>query len=470
MSDKKTANKTLAMWAGPVAAAAMGFVLAANGLKTEACWTAAVTTWCAVWWIFEPLPIEATSIIPFAVFPLTGVLNSKQAAAGYGHEMVLLFIGGFMIAQALEKSGAHKRLALGMVYAVGGKGGRRLVLGFMLASVVLSMWVSNTAVTLMFLPILMAVLEQLDEEEKKRLATPLLLALVFGVNIGGIGTPVGTPPNMIFMGAYEKAVGKNLSFAGWMQVAVPIVAILTPLTWLWLVRGLGKAKTIKLPELGVWRAEERRILIAFTLTALGWIFREGPYGGWSAWFGAKGAGDSTVALAAVLAMFLWPNGQGGRLLDWKTASNIPWGLLLMVGGSITIAAAFETSGLSSAIGAALAGCSRWPVFAMVAMVAFGAGFITNMMNHTAMAALMMPLLAATAKSAGINPILLMMPAAMSISMAFMMPISTMSNMIIYGTGLIPIRTMIREGFIPNLLGAVVVTVICYLLLPLLIQV
>jgi len=465
MAEKKAANKLLAMWAGPVAAAVMWFVLAAVGLKSPACWAAAVTTWCAVWWIFEPLPIEATSIIPFAVFPLTGVLNAKQAAAGYGHEMVMLFIGGFMIAQALEKSGAHKRLALGMVYAVGGKGGRRLILGFMLAAVVLSMWVSNTAVTLMLLPVVIAVIEQLEDNERKAMAVPLMLALVFGVNIGGIGTPVGTPPNIIFMGAYEKAVGRSLSFIGWMKVGVPVVAIVTPIAWLWLTRRLGKSRAIKLPELGPWRSEERRVLVVFILTALGWMFREEPYGGWSGWFGAKGAGDSTVALVSVMAMFLWPNGQGGRLLDWKTASNIPWGLLLMVGGSITIAAAFDTSGLSNSIGAALAGHSNWPVFAMVTAVAFGAGFITNMMNHTAMAALLMPLLAAASKSAGINPILLMMPAAMSISMAFMMPISTMSNMIIYGTGYISVRTMVREGFVPNLVGAATVAAVCYLLLP-----
>jgi sodium-dependent dicarboxylate transporter 2/3/5 len=228
---------------------------------------------------------------------------------------------------------------------------------------------------------------------------------------------------------------------------------------------MGKSKAIKLPELGLWRAEERRVFIMFVLTALGWMFREEPFGGWSGWFGVKGAGDSTVALLSVMAMFLWPNGHGGRLLDWKTASKIPWGLLLMVGGSITIATAFDTSGLSAAIGDALAGSSKWPVFAMVAAIAFGAGFITNMMNHTAMAALMMPLLAAAAKSAGINPILLMMPAAMSISMAFMMPISTMTNMIIYGTGYISVRTMVREGFVPNLIGAATVAVMCWLLLP-----
>ncbi len=465
MAEKKAANKVIAMCAGPVAAAVMGLALAAVGLKQPACWTAAVTTWCAVWWIFEPMRIEAASILPFVMFPIIGVLDAKQAAAGYGHEMVLLFIGGFMLAQALEKSGAHRRMALGMVYLVGGKGGRRLVLGFMLAAVVISMWVSNTATTIMLLPVILAVLEQTDEEGRKALAMPLLLALVFGVNIGGVGTPIGTPPNIIFMGAYEQATGKALSFFKWMKVGVPIVAVMTPITWLWLTRGLGKARPIKLPMLGPWRTEERRTMIVFVLTALAWVFREGPYGGWSRLFNVPGVGDSTVPLIAVMIMFVCPNGHGGRLLDWKTASSIPWGLLLLVGGSITIATAFDKSGLSMAIGNGLAGLSAWPVFAMVAGIAIGAGFITNIMNHTAMAALMMPLLAAAAKSAGVNPVLLMMPAAISISFAFMMPVSTMSNMIVYGTGYMTVRTMVREGFVPNLIGVIVVAVICYLLLP-----
>jgi len=465
MAEKKTANKLAAMFAGPVAAVVMGLALAAAGLKSPACWTAAVTTWCMVWWIFEPLPVEATSILPFAIFPIVGVLDSRQVAAGYGHEMVLLFVGGFMISQGLGKSGAHKRLAIGMVHLVGGLGGRRLVLGFMLAAVLLSMWVSTTATTLMFLPMMLAVLEQMDEKERKVVAVPLLLSLVLGVNIGAMGTCVSTPPNIICVGVYKDVTGNVMSLARWMKVALPIVILLVPFTWLWLTRKMGRSQPVKLPVLGPWRTEERRIIVVFLITVAGWIFLEGPFGGWQRLLGVKGIGNSTVALLSVMIMFLCPNGHGSRLLDWKTASNIPWGLLLMVGGSMTIGAAFDNSGLSKVIGDKLVGSGNLPLFAIVAMVAAGAGVLTNTMNHTAMAALLMPLLAATGKSTGIDPIFFMMPAAIGIDTAFTTPISTMSNLIIYGTGYVPVRTMIREGCIPNLVGIILVALMCYLLLP-----
>jgi sodium-dependent dicarboxylate transporter 2/3/5 len=465
MPGKKTIGKTLAMLAGPIAAAAIWFALTAGGLKPAACWTAAITTWCMVWWIFEPLPVEATSIIPFAVFPIVGVLDSRQVAAGYGHEMVLLFVGGFMISQGLGKSGAHKRLAIGMVHLVGGLGGRRLVLGFMLAAVLVSMWVSTTATTLMFLPMMLAVLEQMDEKERKIVAVPLLLSLVLGVNIGAMGTCVSTPPNIICVGVYKDITGNGFSLVKWMKVALPIVIILVPFTWFWLTRNMGRSQPVKLPILGAWRTEEKRIIAVFLITVAGWIFLEGPFGGWQRLIGVKGVGNSTVALLSVMIMFLCPNGHGGRLLDWKTASNIPWGLLLMVGGSMTIGAAFDNSGLSKVIGDKLAGSSSLPLFAIIGIVSVGAGIMTNMMNHTAMAALLMPLLGAAGKATGIDPIFFMMPAAIGIDTAFTTPISTMSNLIIYGTGYVPVRTMVKEGFIPNLVGIILVAIMCYMLLP-----
>lgn len=474
MSKDKSNSKVWALWAGPLAAAAVWFLMSVKGgVKPEACWAAAVMIWCMTWWIFEPLPVEATSILPFVIFPLTGVLDAKKAASGYGHEMVLLFIGGFMVSQGLGKSGAHKRLAIGMVRLVGGVGGRRLVLGFMLAAVLLSMWVSTTATTLMFLPMMLAVLEHLDEKEKKIIAVPLLLSLVLGVNIGAMGTCVSTPPNILCAGMYRDLTTKTISLLQWMKVAVPIVLILVPFTWLWLTRKMGPSKPIQLPDLGKWRTEEKRIVIVFLVTIMGWIFLEGPYGGWQRLLGVKGVGNSTVALLSVMVMFLCPNGHGGRLLDWKTASAIPWGLLLMVGGSMTIGIAFASSGLSDIIGGKLAdiigskpdGSSGMSLFAMVAIVSAGAGVMTNMMNHTAMAALLLPLLAAAAKSVNVDPIFFMMPAAIGIDTAFTTPISTMSNLMIYGTGYVPVRTMMREGWVPNLAGIILVAVMCYLLLP-----
>jgi sodium-dependent dicarboxylate transporter 2/3/5 len=447
----------------------MGLVLYKYaGLSPAACWTAAITTWCGLWWIFEPVSIPATSILPFALFPLVGVMDEKQVAAGYGHNIVLLFMGGFMIAQALEKSGAHKRLAIIMVHAVGGKGGRRLVLGFMLASSVLSMWISNTATTLMLLPVAMAVLEQLDEGQRRLLAIPLMLGLAYAASIGGMGTPIGTPPNVLFMGIWQQTSGRQMSFLEWMKIAVPVLAVMFPIIWLWLSRKLGKSQAVILPELGPWRSEERRVLIAFTLTAAAWIFRTEPKGGWSGLIGAAGAGDSTVALVAVLALFVWPNGHGGRLLDWNTAKKIPWGILLMFGAGMTIAKAFDASGLSESIGNVLTGLKSWHPLTMMLLICIIIGLLTNVTSNTAMAALLLPLLAAAAKAADINPAMMMLPATLSTSCAFMLPVGTPPNAIVYGSGFITVKDMVREGFLVTLLGSIVVTLICYLLIPLLI--
>jgi sodium-dependent dicarboxylate transporter 2/3/5 len=358
-----------------------------------------------------------------------------------------------------------------MVRAVGGKGGRRLVLGFLLAAVVISMWISNTTTTLILLPIAAAVLEQADENEKKRLAIPLMLALCYGASIGGIGTPIGTPPNMIFIGMYGRITGKEFGFFEWMKIGVPIMVIMFFVAWLWLVRRLGEAKAVKIPTLGPWRAEERRVMTIFALAALGWIFRGEPYGGWTGLINAKGiVGDSTVALIAVILLFVWPDGKGGRLLDLKTAMAIPWDILLLFGGGLTIAEAFEVSGLSKAIGDSLAVLSSWPMLAMMVALTLSAGFLTNIMSNTAMAALLMPLLGAAAKAAEVEPAMLMIPTVISISFAFMLPIGTPPNAIVYSTGQISVRDMVREGFFINLIGAIVVAVVCYFLLPVFIKV
>jgi len=337
----------------------------------------------------------------------------------------------------------------------------------MLAAAVLSMWISNTATTLMLLPVAIGVLEQVDERQRKSLSVPLMLGLAYAASIGGIGTPIGTPPNALFMGIYEQTPGTMISFAGWMKLALPVVIIMFPISLLWLTRKLGKAQPIKLPVLGSWRTEERRVMIAFVLTAAAWIFRKDPAGGWSGLINAPGVGDSTVALLAAVALFLCPNGHGNRLLDWKRAKKIPWGILLLFGAGLTIAKAFETSGLDDSIGQLL-GCLKGshPLL-MIAGVSTSMGFITEVTSNTATAALALPLLAAAAKINDINPALLMIPATMSVSLAFMLPIATPPNVIVYASGKLPIRTMVREGFIMTLLGAVVVTIICYLLLPIL---
>lgn len=472
MSEKKaeeenTTQKTIAMYVGPIAGVVIGLILHyVAKLELPACYTVFVMTWCAVWWIFEPVSIPATSLIPFAFFPLFGVLTYKEVAAGYGHHMVLLFIGAFMVARALEKSGAHRQLAIGMVTLVGGVGGRRLVLGFMLANAALSMWVSNTACMLMLLPVALAVLEQV--EDKKALAIPLLLGLAYAGSVGGMGTPVGTPPNVIFMGVYEGTAGSYISFLKWMLIALPGIVIMFPLIWMWLTRGMGEAKAVELPKLGPWRTEEIRVLVIFLITALAWVFRKEPFGGWSGLIGDpdnKFIGDSTVALVAALVLFIFPNGHGGRLLNWETAKKIPWGLLLMIGAGMTISNAFQTSGLSEAVGNCLRNLEHWHPLTMIAIITFSSGFLTNLIPNAAMAALLMPLLASVAFAAKIDPAVLMLPAVLATSCSFMLPVGTMPNAIVYGSGYVTVKKMASEGFFVNLFTAVIITLVYYLLLP-----
>lgn len=455
-------RQSLGLLLGPVLAAVAFGLAASAGLTDAARWTAAITTLCAIWWVTEPIAIPATSLIPFALFPLTGVLDHKVVAGAYGHTLILLLLGGFVLSTAMEKSGAHRRLALGMVRLVGGRGGRRLVLGFMLASAICSMWISNTATTLMLLPIAMAVIENDDGGE---LQVPLLLGIGYAASIGGLGTPVGTPPNVIFMGQYQKSTGQEVSFLDWMMIGVPVVVVLLPIAWLLLTRRLGGVATsLDLPKLGRWRPPEKRVLLVFAVTALLWVTRSEPFGGWSGLIGQTGVGDSTVALLMVVVMFLIPDGEGSRLLDWQTAAKIPWGLLILFGGGIAIAVAFKESGLSGELGGALSGLTRLPLVVTLLSLCLAVTFLTEVTSNTATATLLMPVLAAAGLAADMDPALLMVPAALSCSCAFMLPVATAPNAIMFGTGKVSTARMAREGFWLNLAGVAVVSTACALLL------
>ncbi len=459
--------KQFTLIAGPLLALAVGSALAANGQSPDIAWTAAVTCVCAVWWIFEPIPIPATSLIPIAVLPLVGVLEPREVGAAYGDKLILLLLGGLMLSSAMEKSGAHRRIALTMVRAFGGSSSRRLVFGFMAASGGLSMWISNLATALMLLPIVMAVVERVAQP---RLRTALLLGVAYAASVGGVGTPVGTPPNLIFMQNYEVAFGEDAapSFTEWMTWAVPIVAVMLPLVGLWLTRGLNEKEEIELPEVGRWRTEEVRTLAVFAVTALLWITRKEPYDGWSEWLNLPAATDASVALLGVVAMFLIPNGvrdeQGrqGRLLDWETAGKIPWGILLLFSAGIVIARAFAASGLSQQLGEALAAVGGLPLLLLTGMMCLSVTFLTEVTSNTATTNLLMPILAAAATSAGIDPRTIMVPAAISASFAFMLPVATGPNAVVFSSGQLTVREMAREGLALNLMGVVVVTLVCYL--------
>jgi sodium-dependent dicarboxylate transporter 2/3/5 len=449
-------NRAIFLFLGPVLAALAFFGLWSQGWEIIACWTGAVAALVATWWITEPIPIPATSLLPIALLPMFGVLTPGEVGASYGHPLVLLLMGGFILSTAMERSGAHRRIALNMVNLFGGTSSRRLVFGFMAASAVLSMWISNTATTLMLLPVALAVLER---SEDKQLAIPLLLGIAYAASVGGIGTPIGTPPNLFFRTIYEQETGIEVGFLTWMSWGVPVVLLFVPIIGLWLTRRLNYQGAIEIPAVQGWTLEEKRVFFVFSLTALAWITRTQPFGGWKTWLDLPGANDASVALIAVVVMFLVPNGKGSQLLDWDTANKIPWGMLILFGGGIALARAFVESGLSAYLGNMLSGLATWHLIAMVLVICLTITFLTEMTSNTATTTLMMPILATAAFAADIDPALLMVPAAMSASCAFMLPVATAPNTIMFSTGSFPIKTMVREGFVLNLLGAGVITLV-----------
>ena len=453
--------KLLALCGGPLIGAAVVLTLIQFGFSHEIGCTAGVTLLVAIWWIFEPIPIPATSLIPLAVFPLTGVLVESEVASAYGHKLVLLMFGGFMLSAAMEKSGAHRRIALGMVNLFGGSNGKAVVFGFMAASAFLSMWISNAATTLMLLPIAMAVVNQ---TENRRLQVSLLLGIAYAASVGGVGTPIGTPPNIVFMNAFEEHVGNELSFMDWMGFGIPVVLLMLPVVGFWLTRGLSKVDPIQLPGAGQWRREEVLTLIVFGLTAFCWMTRKQPFGGWSDLCGLESANDAQVAILGSLAMFLIPNGQGGKLLDWETAKAIPWGILILFAGGICIAKAFGATGLSTELGHVLASLKTLPVLLLIGAICLTVTFLTEVTSNTATTTLLMPILLAAAVAAEMDPKIFMIPATISASFAFMLPVATPPNAIVYGSQKFTVQDMVREGLILNWIGVVVVTVLCYFLL------
>lgn len=463
-------TKNITLFAGPIAAL-LTYYLVINtstaATSTALAITAAVAIICIIWWIFEPVPIPVTSLLPLAIFQISGVLTKSEIGQAYGSPLILLLLGGFILSRSMERSGAHLRLALFMVNLFGNTSSKQLVLGFMVTSAALSMWISNTATTLMLLPVALAVANQ---SKDKQLAIPLMLSVAYAASIGGIGTPIGTPPNLVFMQVYEQQFDKNIGFTEWMSWGIPIVLCMIPMTWLWLTRKLNYSGGFDMPDVGRWSTIEKRVMTVFALTATAWITRKEPFGGWSSWLDLPTANDASVALIAVILMFVIPAGYESKerrhekLLDWDTAVTIPWGILLLFGGGITLAKAFGVSGLSAAIAENLSGLSALPVLAMIFAICLGVTFLTEVTSNTASTVLLMPVLAATAMGSDIDPRLLMIPAAISASCAFMMPVATPPNSIVYASGFLSTRIMAREGFVLNISGAVIITLLCYLLL------
>lgn len=466
----------IGFWLGIVLFAAVYFMPEAKGLPLAAQKTAAVTLLMICWWIFEAIPIPATSLVPLAAFPLLGIMPGEQAAAPYANDSVFLFLGGFCLAIAMEKWNLHRRIALHIIRIVGMKP-KQIVLGFMTATAFISMWISNTAAAMIMLPIGLAIMNHFHRDETKvsNFGGALMLSIAYSASIGGIGTLIGTPPNIVFAGQMKIMFPEipEVGFFQWMLVGVPLVVIFIPITWWYLTsvafpiknEAANRFSVIieeELVQLGKMRKAEKLVLAVFILTGLAWIFRPG----WSSLLGlGKSVNDATVAVIAGLALFIIPVDAEKRkcLLDWQSASAIPWGILLLFGAGFSLANAFSVSGLSLAIGESIKAFSGLPPVALIAMICLLITFLTEVTSNTATAVTILPVLGAMSLSLGVHPYVLMLPATMSASCAFMTPVGTPPNAIVFSSGQISMKKMAETGLALNFIGVGLVTFIVYFL-------
>ncbi|HQD25726.1 SLC13 family permease [Methanoculleus thermophilus] len=460
-------------------------------LSPEAKAVAAVTVLMVLFWVTGVIPLEATALLPLVLFPVLGILSPVKVAESYGNEVIFLFLGGFIIAMSMQRWNLHRRIALHIIRIVG-TSPRRLVLGFMVATGFLSMWISNTATAMMMIPIAVAIiltilpgtdhaLENLEGKEAA-LAKCLIISIPYAASIGGIATIIGTPPNGIFISQLATLFpdAPTIDFFTWMKFGVPFAAVFILLAWLWLtqvpyrrmVTTLPSAKGIiqeELEKLGPISSGERWTLIVFALTALGWIFAQTKEIGGFIIPGldmlVPGIKDSTIAIFGALLLFLLPVDakKGVFTMDWEWAVKIPWGILLLFGGGIALSNGFIQSGLAATIVESLTLIHALPIVLLILIVALGVSLATEVTSNTAMAAVMMPIMAATAVSVGVNPIYLMMTAAVCASIAFMLPVATPPNAVAYGSGYISARDLLRSGWALNMIGVVLWTVLLFTL-------
>ncbi|MEQ9349881.1 MAG: DASS family sodium-coupled anion symporter, partial [Alphaproteobacteria bacterium] len=437
----------------------------------DGAWTVvALAARMALWWSTEALPVPATALLPLLVLPATGIGPLATVAPAYSHPLIFLFLGGFMVALAVQRWNLHRRLALAIILRIGVRP-PRLIAGVMLVTGFLSMWVSNTATAMLMLPIALSVLDEIGDDDGG-LTLPLLLAIAYGASIGGLATLIGTPPNAILAAFVEETYGLAIGFAQWMAVALPISLVLGLLTWLILTRLVTQRSTAAhlaarrggpgrdvlrqhLDRLGPPRSAEKRVAAVFVTMAILWVCRP-LLSGWPplAWLN-----DTTIALVAGLALFLIPSGNGRPLLVWSDTGRLPWGTLLLFGGGLALADAIVASGLATWIGTALNQASGWNLWLLVGLIVTIMVFATELTSNTAAAATLLPLIGALAVTAGANPLFMMVPAALAASAAFMLPVATPPNAIVHGSGRLSVTQMAAVGFTVNLAAILVLSLI-----------
>lgn len=449
-----------------------------EGMSAEARAILAGTLWIATWWITEAVPIAATSLLPIVLFPLSGGLALGETSKAYGHPLIFLFLGGFFIAAAIEKWGLHKRIALNIINLVGSEPAR-LVLGFMLATALLSMFISNTATAVMMMPIGVAVAMQVARQGRRQpgFEKALMLGIAYAASIGGVATIIGTPPNLVFVGVLEETFQSQITFLQWMLMGLPISAALLLLCWIYLTRLAFRIQDASLPgsreeiqrqlkALGSISFEEKWVLAVFSLTAVAWISRSFILDKL-----LPGIDDTIIAMAGASVLFVIPSRREGvtdnrRLLDWASAVQIPWGIILLFGGGLALAEGFTSSGLAVWLGQQLGMLRGLPVLALLFAVVLGVNFLTEVTSNVATVSMILPILASIAGGIGAPPVLLMLGATFAGSCAFMLPVATPPNAVVFGSGFLSIPDMVRAGIWMNLVSTIAVSLAVYFLMPL----
>ena len=470
-------SKTIGLVTGPLAFILTLLFFHPEGLSPEANAVLASTLWIAIWWITEAIPIAVTALLPIILFPLTGGLDLASTTASFGHKYVFLYVGGFILAIAIERWSLHKRIALNIINLIG-TNVTRIILGFMVATAFMSMWISNTATTVMMLPIGLAIIAQLKdnpetiEDENRIFGKALMLAIAYSASIGGISTLIGTPPNLVLAGVVEKMYEIEISFAQWFMFGFPISCVLLFICWKYLTNFAftfkqkafpGGKEEIKrqLTALGKISYEEKMVLLVFVLTAVAWITRS---------FVLKkiipSIDDTIIAMICGVVLFLIPaKNERRQLINWEEAVKLPWGILLLFGGGMALAAGFESSGLANWIGSQMTLLQGVAIFVLVLVMIAAVNFLTEITSNLATTAMLLPILAPMALTIDVHPYILMVAATVAASCAFMLPVATPPNAVVFGSGYLRIPDMVRTGIWMNLISIALLSLFVYFLLP-----
>ena len=472
-------KSTLYKLLGPLLFISTLFLNHPDGMTESGFRLLGIILWMAVWWISEVVPIAVTALLPIILFPSTNVLNIQETGANYGHKYIFLFIGGFILANAIQKWNLHKRIALKIILRLGGSNDK-IILGFMLATGFLSMWISNTATTVMMLPIALSVINQVKDHpdtvknENKIFGKALMLGVAYSASAGGIATLIGTPPNLIFAGFVQDNFNIEISFFQWMKIGLPVSIILMFFIWWFLTKVAFKLNKVGFPggkneiirllkDMGGISNEEKKILVVFCVTILCWIFRKNTIN-----LLIPNFDDSMIAISSAIILFILPSKTKKEpLMKWKDAVSIPWGILLLFGGGLSIAKGFQATGLDNWIGEQLTFISFSSTLIVILVIVAGVNFLTELTSNMATTAMLLPVMVPVASLMGINPYLLLVGTTLAASCAFMLPVATPPNAVVFGSKLLNIADMVKAGILINLFSIILIIIMVYFGLPLL---